>query len=479
MTDSAVSFTCNGAACPVRADHPHLLAALREELDVTSPKDGCSPSGQCGCCTVLVDGKAVVSCQLPLAKVAGKSIVTLEGVDEDERRRYADAFAACGGLQCGFCIPGHRRAGQGPDRQEGRGPHPRRHGPPPRRPPLPLHRLREDPRRHRGGGRRASRWPSRAPGGVGSRGAKYEARELALGDRDYIDDLRVPGMLHAALHLTEHARADVARHRHRRAPRRAPGVVAVFTAADVPGELRVGIIHKDWPVMIPVGGRTSLPRRRAGRRRGRDPPAGPGGGRARRGRLRGAARRSPTPWRRSTIPRSRCGAPTRNVLSRRAYARGDVDAALAGERPRRARDVPDAAHRARLPRAGVDAGRARRRRRPGCTSTPAARACGTTATRSPRCSASTDDRITVELVSNGGAFGGKEDMANQAQTALAAWLLQRPVKCTLSREECLLMHPKRHPIRMEYEAGCDADGTLTALRVRAVGDSGAVRQRRA
>jgi xanthine dehydrogenase molybdenum-binding subunit len=82
------------------------------------------------------------------------------------------------------------------------------------------------------------------------------------------------------------------------------------------------------------------------------------------------------------------------------------------------------------------------------------------------------DRITVELVSNGGAFGGKEDMANQAQTALAAWLLKRPVKCTLSREESLLIHPKRHPIRTELTAGCDADGRLTALRARMIGDSG-------
>ncbi len=81
-------------------------------------------------------------------------------------------------------------------------------------------------------------------------------------------------------------------------------------------------------------------------------------------------------------------------------------------------------------------------------------------------------RVTVELVANGGAFGGKEDMANQAQTALAAWLLGRPVKCTLSREESLLIHPKRHPIRMEYWAGCDEDGRLTALRARMVGDSG-------
>jgi len=82
-------------------------------------------------------------------------------------------------------------------------------------------------------------------------------------------------------------------------------------------------------------------------------------------------------------------------------------------------------------------------------------------------------RVTVELVTNGGAFGGKEDMSNQAHTALAAWLLDRPVKCTLSREESFLMHAKRHPIRMEYTAGCGADGLLTALRVRAVGDSGA------
>ena len=79
----------------------------------------------------------------------------------------------------------------------------------------------------------------------------------------------------------------------------------------------------------------------------------------------------------------------------------------------------------------------------------------------------------MELVSNGGAFGGKEDMANQGQTALAAWLLQRPVKCTLSREESFRIHAKRHPIRLEYTAGCDADGTLTGLRVRAIGDSGA------
>ena len=101
-----VDFQLNGVAVTVREDHPHLLAALREELDVTSPKDGCSPSGQCGCCTVHIDGKAIVSCQQSLAKTAGKTVTTLEGVAAEERDAFADAFAACGGLQCGFCIPG-------------------------------------------------------------------------------------------------------------------------------------------------------------------------------------------------------------------------------------------------------------------------------------------------------------------------------------------------------------------------------------
>ena len=100
------TFELNGAAVEVDDRHPHLLAALREELGVLSPKDGCSPSGQCGCCTVLVNDKPVVSCQVGLERASGSRIVTLEGVDADERSRYAEAFAATGALQCGFCTPG-------------------------------------------------------------------------------------------------------------------------------------------------------------------------------------------------------------------------------------------------------------------------------------------------------------------------------------------------------------------------------------
>jgi xanthine dehydrogenase molybdenum-binding subunit len=84
-----------------------------------------------------------------------------------------------------------------------------------------------------------------------------------------------------------------------------------------------------------------------------------------------------------------------------------------------------------------------------------------------------NSQVTVELITNGGAFGGKEDMSNQAHAALAAWLLKVPVKCTLSREESFLMHAKRHPIEMSYKIGCNEDGKILALHVRALGDSGA------
>ena len=102
----STSFTVNGLPVEVAAGHPHLLSALREELGVTSPKDGCSPSGQCGACTVLVDGKVIQSCLVSMEKVEGKSVTTIEGFEAQERERLANAFASTGALQCGFCTPG-------------------------------------------------------------------------------------------------------------------------------------------------------------------------------------------------------------------------------------------------------------------------------------------------------------------------------------------------------------------------------------
>ncbi|HLI24653.1 MAG TPA: 2Fe-2S iron-sulfur cluster-binding protein, partial [Acidimicrobiales bacterium] len=83
-----------------------LLDALREGLGLRSVKDGCSPQGQCGCCTVLVDGAPRVACVTPLRRVAGRSIVTVEGLEPERRRRLVDSFLEAGASQCGFCTPG-------------------------------------------------------------------------------------------------------------------------------------------------------------------------------------------------------------------------------------------------------------------------------------------------------------------------------------------------------------------------------------
>ena len=90
-----------------------LLDVLRDFLGITSPKNGCQPQAQCGCCTVLMDGKPVLACALAPAKAEGKSITTLEGLDEEHRQQIADSFVRCGGVQCGFCIPGMAMRGVG------------------------------------------------------------------------------------------------------------------------------------------------------------------------------------------------------------------------------------------------------------------------------------------------------------------------------------------------------------------------------
>ena len=461
------TFELNGTTVTTSDDHPHLLSALRDELDVLSPKDGCAPSGQCGCCTVLLNGKARIACQTSMEKAEGASVVTLEGLDPAERDRYAAAFAAHGALQCGFCTPGILMRAKAQIDRKGSA------------------LTRDDVARHLGAhlcrctgyikildaveSLARNEVPVAVPsGGIGSSGIKYEAAELSLGDRPFIDDLRPPGLLHAALHLADHARADVVRI-DTAAAAAVEGVEAVFTAADVPGELRVGLIHKDWPVFIPEGGRTSylgdvLAVVVAGDRE--------------------TARHAAMLVDVEYVPLAPFSDPVvavgsdedavwgldGNVLSVSAYSRGDVEAALAES----AHVVDDVYQTQRIEHAFVE---------PESTlAVPTddgglyvySGGQGVWDDRNQVASVLglDTDRVTVELVSNGGAFGGKEDMSNQAQTSLAAWLLGRPVRCTLSREESLLMHPKRHPIRMAYRAGCDADGRLTGLWARMIGDSG-------
>ena len=102
-----VRFRCNDAEVDVEtADGESLLSVLRERLGLVSVKDGCAPQGQCGCCTVLVDGEPRVACVTPAVRIEGRSVTTVEGLAPDVRDQLASAFVATGGSQCGFCTPG-------------------------------------------------------------------------------------------------------------------------------------------------------------------------------------------------------------------------------------------------------------------------------------------------------------------------------------------------------------------------------------
>ena len=103
---AALEFTVDGRRIDVPDDGASLMEVLRDRLGIRSVKDGCSPQGQCGCCTVWVDGKPRVSCVTPARRVAGRAITTLAGLPSDTRDGWGEAFCAAGASQCGFCTPG-------------------------------------------------------------------------------------------------------------------------------------------------------------------------------------------------------------------------------------------------------------------------------------------------------------------------------------------------------------------------------------
>jgi xanthine dehydrogenase molybdenum-binding subunit len=201
-----------------------------------------------------VGERALVTCAMPVEKASDKEIVTLEGVSEEERSWLADAFVAAAGLQCGFCIPGIAlRAKHLLDKN----PHPTRAE---IAKAIDVHLCRctgytkildavELFAHIRDGEGTLS---VREDGGVGERLARYQGRQLVLGDRPYVADMTRDDMLHGAVMLSRYARARV-RRIDTSSAEAMPGVVAVATASDVPGERWYGLIDNDWPGFVAEG----------------------------------------------------------------------------------------------------------------------------------------------------------------------------------------------------------------------------------
>ena len=220
-------------------------------------KDGCAPEGSCGACTVLIDGRAVVSCAQKATRVEGKHVVTHEGLSTETRKLWADCFAVAGASQCGFCSPGIVMKAEGLLAKN----------PAPGRDDV-AHALLGNLCRCTGyvkvidavllaaAARRGEPLPEPGGDGVGQRALRYRADELALGDKPFVADLRAPGMLHGALRFSDHPRARVIGIDTAKAEAH-PGVIAVLTAADVPGRRMLGSLKQDWRQLVAVGETTS------------------------------------------------------------------------------------------------------------------------------------------------------------------------------------------------------------------------------
>ncbi len=495
----AIKFKLNGKETEASYEPGmHLLEVLREECGIVSAKNGCAPEGACGCCLVVIDGRPALSCLRKPEQMAGHEITTLEGLPEPTRQTIAEAFVLEGGVQCGFCIPGIVvrasaliQQGKSDDREAiakaldghicrctgyGRiidaiqtaGEAMKNGG-----------TLPAEARRHSFFGEEfgLSRNPAFefAPNkghGIGESHARVGGLQQTLGEKPFVDDMSTAGMLHGAMVLSEHPRATV-RAVHTGEAAAMVGVERIFTARDVPGERGTGLNVPDLPIFVAVGettccvgdfiamvvADTQFHARQAAAKIKVDyevfePVTDPF-----KALEPGAAQVHSAATYRS--------AP--NLIDTTKFGRGDVEAAFA-----------TAAHviEATFATQAVDPAFLEPE---SCLAYPQ----GNGIKVHSESQGSVFDQksiakvlnlpesdVEIALAASGGAFGAKEELSIQAQTAMAAYLLGRPVKTTLTREQSTQHHVKRHPMYLKYKVAADADGRLLAVKARIVGDAG-------
>jgi selenium-dependent xanthine dehydrogenase len=496
----SIRFTLNGK--PTEATYEsgmHLLEVLRESCGVVSAKNGCAPEGACGCCLVMIDGRPALSCLRKPEQMDGHEIVTVEGLPEETRRIIGEAFVLEGGVQCGFCIPGivvraaslieHGKSddpgairkaldghlcrctgyGRIIDAIQTAGEAVKNGG-----------QLPTQPRRHdffgeRFGLHRNAAFVASGNGHrIGDSPARQGGLEQTLGEKPFVDDMRVPGMLHGAMVLTEHPRARVVRIDTSVAAQM-PGVVRILTATDVTGARGTGLTDPDTPVFVAEGevtccvsdfiamvvADTQFHARAAAKEVKVDyevlePITDP---------FEALKPESPLVHSADTFsPR-----PSNLLQPITAFKRGNVDEAMKG-----AVHVIEGTWRTQPIEIAFLEPEA-------CLVIPHGEGVavhtdsqGSVYDQQQIAKVLNIDPKDVEiyLAASGGAFGAKEELSIQAQTALAGHLLGRPVKTVLTRDQSTQHHVKRHAMTVTLTVGADADGRLLAVRSRIVADAG-------
>ncbi len=466
-----MKFTLNGLEKEFNGDlNLSLLEYLREHENITSVKDGCSGQGVCGACTVEINGKSALSCATPMRKIEGTNIVTLEGIEESKQRIFANAFVIKGGVQCGFCTPGIVMNAKiliennpKPTREEIK------------------KAINKNLCRCTGYKKiidsieyaaEAIREGNEIPtpkkiGKVGKREPKYKAEDYVIGKAKFVDDIKFDGMLYGAFRYSDYPRAEVIKINIEKA-KSYPGVVEVLTANDIPGERYVGLIVKDWPMMIAEGETTHYvgdvlasviaTDKRIAREAAKlieveynvfDPVT------------------DPEKSFEEDAPKIH---PKGNLLDVTKIIRGDIEKAKENSAyiSKGVYQTQMIEHAYMEPESAIALPSEE-----GITVYSQGQGIYEDRKEIARVLNLPKDNVRVILVPNGGGFGGKEDLTVQHHAALAAYKLNKPVKFTLTREESIRMSTKRHPIKLKYELGCDAEGKLTFLDAEIIGDTGA------
>ncbi|MGD9676275.1 MAG: molybdopterin cofactor-binding domain-containing protein, partial [Candidatus Bipolaricaulia bacterium] len=449
---------------PAHPPERTLLDWLRKDLGLTGAKDGCDGKGTCGACTVIMDGRAVRSCQVKLADLKdGTRIETIEGLGDKVLHPLQEAFVKSGAVQCGFCTPGMIMAAKALLDQT----------PTPTRAEI-RRALRGNLCRCTGyvkileAVERASqvlRGEARPEVSEDVAVHPYAADDKVTGRLQFIADLPTDGVLEGKIVWAEHAHAEIRKVDTEKA-QQVPGVVAVLTARDIPGEPCHGLIRADQPVLCDrrvryLGDAVAL-------------VVATSEEAAIQGRAAVEVEYAPLPT--VTDPEQALAddAPTLssggNLVCEFHLDRGSAEEAIAesaicvsGEFTTQAIE-----HAYLEPEAGI-------------ASWEDGRVVVRTASQYPhamrrqiaRVLGQPEDRVRVVASPTGGAFGGKTDISIQALLALATWRTHRSVRIVLTREESLRTSVKRHPMRLAYRIGFDAGGRITGLKADILADCGA------
>ena len=463
------TFTVNGRTVTVEKNQK-LIRYLRDELRLTSVKDGCS-EGACGTCTVLIDGKPTKACIPQTDKMEGKSIITVEGLSHFEKEVYTYAFGNAGAVQCGFCIPGMVISAKAlldvnpaPTREEA------------------AFAIRNNICRCTGYVKiidgilmaaeifRAGKLPEpkTTDWRLGSRIPRVDVEEKVTGTGKYPDDFYVDGMCYGSALRSAHPRARVLSIDTTEA-KALPGVVAVLTAEDIPGENKIGHLKHDQYTLIPVGGLTHYLGDAIALVAAEDMET-----------LEQAKKLIRVEYEvlppvRSIEEAAAPDAPlvfdeeTSNVQAYKHVSRGNAEEAIKNAKHVISHhfETPWTEHAFLEPECAVsfidqdgDVFIYSTDQSAHQTLHECQLLLGT-------------DKVKVQNALVGGGFGGKEDMTVQHLAALITYVTGRPVKVRLTRAESLLVHPKRHHFVMDFTMGCDENGKIMGVKAKVASDTGA------